>query len=660
MTNSIFSPDAVMTWHGWVRDIALILIGILILYALLQILAAGKHRIVARRLGGGSLRVSLIAGLTLVGTIPATALGLLLAERSAHHRQDRMQDRLDETAAAVARSVDQYMDKHLTALVSASSAISSADSFDKQALTEWLLLYHNIYADFLTMLSADSEGNIVTATSNMTGFLVPAETLSAHNVADRPYFQQPMSDGMPYISKVFQGRDLGRDPIVAISAPMRDAQGKLAGIIEGSLNLRAFSQLDRDRPKVDQSTLVLVDQHSRVIYATPDAGLIELDSLTADPLISTALTVGPGTSYEYVAENDSGPHRYLGMSAKTKKGWTVYVRVPLDQITQQMISDYRVVLILLIVACILSLSIAASIVRRVSSSVRDMNKAVDSLKIDGAVDKIRTPANTPGEFRPIFRHMRRRSAQLKRTHVRLKNSIEAGEQLRRELTQTIALKEVEIADRMADLEEANARLSSLSRSDALTGVPNRREFDTFEKRLWRSAARKQTPVAIILLDIDFFKIYNDTLGHQEGDSCLRKVATTLNECAARPLDIFARYGGEEFAAILDGSEMDDALVVAERMRRAVFDLQIPHPGSSHAVVTVSAGVVSKVPVPTDSSELAIKAADEALYYAKAAGRNCVVYSKNGEYVTYDDAAADADATNVIAILSANKTKHRTS
>lgn len=651
--NPFISVDAIMFWHDWAQMLALLLLGLVVAYAITQFAAASSTGAVARRLSGRSLRAGLLIGLTLVGTVPAAALGLMLAERSAHLRHDRMSSRLQEAAVSMARAVDYFMDKHLAGVTGAAHAVIKGGRYDSEALSDWLLLYHEIYPDFLTMLSANAEGQIVAATSNMTGFLTPLAELRGHNVSDRSYFRRPLADGKPFISEVFQGRDLGRDPIVAISAALTDDQGTRLGIVEGSLNLRAFGHIDAERPRLDNSVMVLVDQDDRVIYATDDAEMAELESISGDPLIAGATGLDQAGSYDYVAAGGD-QHRFLGAFAPTRTGWTVYLRVPLDQITQQMVRDYMVSAALILVACVLSLLLAGAIVRRVSRSVADMNRAVSCFRVDGAEESLETPENTPTEFRRIFRQMRRRSRHLRVAHDRLRKSMEAGEALRRELTQAIALKDVEISERTAELEATNERLSGLSKEDPLTGIPNRREFDAFATRVWRQGARDKTPAALIMLDIDYFKIFNDRSGHQAGDECLRQVARTLRDCASRPLDLVARYGGEEFVAILGGATVNDALVVAERMRKAIFDLQLPHPGSSFGMVTVSIGTASVRPSADATLASAIKSADEALYYAKAAGRNCIVFSEDGEYVTYDAHEEDWGTTNVLSILASGR------
>jgi diguanylate cyclase (GGDEF)-like protein len=169
------------------------------------------------------------------------------------------------------------------------------------------------------------------------------------------------------------------------------------------------------------------------------------------------------------------------------------------------------------------------------------------------------------------------------------------------------------------LSEANQMLTRLSYLDALTGIPNRRYFDEFFQREWRRAARDKKSLAVIMADIDHFKQYNDSYGHQEGDQCLIQVSQALSRAVLRPGDLVARFGGEEFAAVLPGTNMDDAHLIAERMRAAVAARGLPHPSSPS--VTVSLGVSALVPKAGVEPETLIERADQALYQAKEQGRN---------------------------------------
>ena len=654
VADAILTADILLTWHSWLEIVAMLLLVALLLFALLQFAATDKSSMLARFSSSHSLRTRLTIGLVLAGTIPALALIMLLTERSGQMRLERLSVRLEETAGSMAYAVDRYLDKHVAGVSSVASAISDSEDISAISFERSLLLHHAVYGDFLTMLATNARGDILAATDLISGPLKPVSKLKGFNVSDREYFKAPMVSGEPFISTPFEGRSLGRDPIVAISAPLRGANGEFAGIVEGSVNLHAFEAIDNERPQIDDAVLAIVDRDGLVVYASERAGLAPLDSIADHEVIRQAAARPPRSAFEYVHSVSGHARRHIGVYAPTANGWRVFIAVPIDQVTTAMVADYRDGGILLLVAFAISLLFARAIVRRVGQSVRDMNAAIRSFSVDGAGEEVRTPVNTPQEFRPVFRAMRARSEHLRKAYGRLTKSTEAGEALRRELRQQVALNEVEIAERTAELEQAYEKLKGLSKTDPLTGIPNRREFDAFESRAWRLGARDRTPVAAILIDIDFFKIYNDSLGHQAGDDCLREVAEALVTCATRPLDLVARYGGEEFVAVLGGGSIHDALVVAERMRTAVENLGIEHPGSSHDVVTVSIGIASLTPEDGQDSDTVIKAADEALYYAKAAGRNCVVFRRNDEYVTYNADDVDLGATGVIQILAGRR------
>ncbi len=181
----------------------------------------------------------------------------------------------------------------------------------------------------------------------------------------------------------------------------------------------------------------------------------------------------------------------------------------------------------------------------------------------------------------------------------------------------------------AQVVDLNARLANIARRDGLTGLANRRWFDERLEQVWRYAARHRSAVALVLLDIDCFKSFNDFYGHLAGDECLRRVGQALGGAVHRPADLAARFGGEEFVLILPDTDIDGAFHVAERVRHAVRDLAIPHERSEvSSVVTVSLGLAALVPPPGDAQHQGgwadmTRAADIALYNAKHQGRDCI-------------------------------------
>jgi diguanylate cyclase (GGDEF)-like protein len=193
-----------------------------------------------------------------------------------------------------------------------------------------------------------------------------------------------------------------------------------------------------------------------------------------------------------------------------------------------------------------------------------------------------------------------------------------------------AARQVDRRSRAAFLE--GQLIAQLAQHDPLTGTKNRRVFDDHLARVWQQAAGAQRVIAILLIDVDYFKAYNDRYGHLAGDDALRRVAETLQAFVRRPLDLLARYGGEEFAVVLYDVCGNEAKHVAEQMRDAVTALAIEHRGSrTSETVTVSVGVAAVHPTTARDRRGALQLADQALYEAKLQGRNAVELMDEAQY-----------------------------
>jgi len=172
------------------------------------------------------------------------------------------------------------------------------------------------------------------------------------------------------------------------------------------------------------------------------------------------------------------------------------------------------------------------------------------------------------------------------------------------------------------LEALNLSLYKMSSLDGLTGIMNRGRFNERLEDEWQRAKREKQALALIMIDIDFFKLYNDNLGHLAGDECLKKVATILSESLKRPADNVARYGGEEFVALLPNTEANGVMLVAEEMRRMIEVVNLRHPDSTVSDhVTISLGAAVAKPSGKCQSDTLLQAADDAMYQSKEAGRN---------------------------------------
>jgi diguanylate cyclase (GGDEF)-like protein len=183
----------------------------------------------------------------------------------------------------------------------------------------------------------------------------------------------------------------------------------------------------------------------------------------------------------------------------------------------------------------------------------------------------------------------------------------------------------ELQELNRELAEANQQLERLANLDGLTQIANRRHFNNTLEKEWLRMVREKLPISLILIDIDYFKRYNDTYGHLAGDECLKKVAQCIYCTAKRPADLVARYGGEEFVVLMPNTHIKGALTVAEEIRNGIRELKIEHSASDVSLfLSLSMGICGKTPGRASSPEALLAEADTALYKAKNSGRNRIV------------------------------------
>ncbi len=275
----------------------------------------------------------------------------------------------------------------------------------------------------------------------------------------------------------------------------------------------------------------------------------------------------------------------------------VVVTAKKDFLAPLQLAIERVILVCLI-SMLIYFVLSYSIARHVSRPIESLNEAAKALAIGRgyAVDDMGRQDEI-GQLIRSFNNMRR------------------------DLNKTVIELEKEVASRTKELQIKNGILEQLSYLDGLTGIANRRKFDVYLNESWKHASRENNVLGLLMIDIDYFKAYNDTYGHLEGDRCLRDIAQTLATFIRREEDLLARYGGEEFVVILNHTEPHYGEVLATQLIESIRALNKTHEGSPWGVVTISIGVAMVTPKAYKEVQGLIQLADEALYEAKSSGRN---------------------------------------
>jgi diguanylate cyclase (GGDEF)-like protein len=404
---------------------------------------------------------------------------------------------------------------------------------------------------------------------------------------------------------------------VGYAMPVYDDQKKLVGAINSDIALGQISHYLHLLPIGEGGVIFIANNLNQIIGISDDTPLFRkqeksgnlqlahFDNIDA-PLIRAAgdrlLKHGVGSSYL-----DAQGTTYIEdvRDFKTSSGLLlkVVVLLPEAQFFQTIRSDLKSMTLFVLIALLIGVALVTLLAFYLSRPIVEMTHWAEQL-----LSSDRSGAQALKDY-PV-REIRQ---------LRLSLSTMA-----KNLHETVATLEERVAERTAELELVNSNLFELSNTDGLTGIPNRRKFDEVLANEWSRATRTGQPLVVALIDVDWFKKYNDHNGHLAGDDCLRSVANILKAKIRRSSDLVARFGGEEFAIISPGINKANAMEMANIICSAIADANLPHTMSPFGSITVSVGVALIVPTIDVTADTLVQAADEALYHAKDNGRNQVV------------------------------------
>lgn len=419
-----------------------------------------------------------------------------------------------------------------------------------------------------------------------------------HNDFDprrRAWYQEAVREGKPIVSEpyLFATKKAAG---ITVAMPFYDPKTRqLAGVVAANIMVSSITRFLSELPVSRNSQSMLLDARQRIIAypdrpdRTPLSAHMESGGLvmqTLDSILPPSL-ISPGSLSDAAEGSEVDDRNYLlhtvALDNIVGKPWKLALVVPINDFLDPLNQRNRELLAVGLLSICLEALIVVLVLRRVFQLYAE-----------------------------------RQSAQAE--------VLVAKEEMLDTLKENEKRLESRVRERTLELEHLNNRLERLSTTDALTGIWNRRRFEEGLLQEWNRAARTESPVSLILLDVDWFKRYNDHYGHPAGDQCLKDIATTLQQTVCRAGDLFARIGGEEFAILVGGDAPDSAPVLAEKIRQAILTRALPHLQSPYRRITASIGIARLTPGLRTTTNLLFKLADDALYQAKARGRNRIALS----------------------------------
>lgn len=534
-----------------------------------------------------SLLKQLMHAIVLITTFALISSALFISRNVISDSQQHIKSTLNVSASHFADASNQFMDHHERLITLASEVLSTERNENYQTTLNKIHKSSN----FNNMLISDGQG-VIKVSSPVDKSVSQKEFRS---IADRDYFKSAIANQQTYVSSVFQGRGLGQDPIVAISAPIL-IKNRILGVVSGSLVIDKVSKLTGITFDNRHVEIVLLDSTNKVIHSSANLALIPLSlfdiQVNNEPSALSLLTIKglEHTEYAYTVKT-------------LKHGWKVYTlidhQIVIDDIEQQYMTIFINLIITLVIAAFIAILLGRRLTRALKFIMRQINQ-YDEKRINN--------------FKPLYGDA---STELRQLYDEFKANKVAMSEYQLQL-------EEKVEQRTKELNDANKQLELLALVDGLTKVHNRRYLNNNFNAIQKSAQRNMALMAVVMIDLDHFKKLNDTYGHLAGDECLIKVAEIMKREFARETDTVVRYGGEEFLILAPYVTVAALKKKLEKLRVSIANHQFTDSQNQKFSVTASMGaLIADADFSPDIIKW-VKHADICLYQAKDSGRNKII------------------------------------
>ncbi|MCH7423464.1 diguanylate cyclase [Shewanella sp. MM_2022_3] len=538
----------------------------------------------------------------LITTITLLTSSLMFNQYFMDKQQDLINKNLNDTGIFLGHATETYLSSNTSTVASIGKFLSiSGAPFD-----QWQLILESVQSlkhSFTAMFIVNTHGEIV-AGSPLDKLKKIAQKI---NVQDRDFFIQALTHHNTFVSPVFVARGPDQEIVIAISTPIfKEDSNTAIGIVQGNLDLSYFSSIDNQNQHHETQSIILLDEKKNIVYSS--------ERLRLTPLTPFNFKTG-STEYrtrlklmDINLQEEADPPEYIYAHHQLNNGWHLYVLEPFIPLLTLAQKQYFNTVGLLLISMVAAMIIAKVISRLTTTPLALLAQHFSQTK-DGSFNEEKfehglLDNSTPQEIYSLYESLEAKQQAL------LNNQLEL---------------EDKVKQRTMALEIANRKLKDMAERDPLTNLYNRRYAEKQFLHIQHLSERSKDTIAVVLLDLDFFKKVNDTYGHLAGDECLRVMAEVLSNHFKRDVDLLCRYGGEEFALVLPMCNASKVEQHLNAFKEKLSSVVITNPTDQVTFsVTVSIGAIIADAAYSAKLDDWLKEADENLYKAKEQGRNCVV------------------------------------